>query len=175
MKLEVKPSQLSKRWREGGEKVLCIGTAARPQPQSAIKDRHFTVFWFIAAKGTSAMCAIIFAAKEVELNWVQWLNSFVEWNGNENDFKLNIGKWKQYSNKCKTCALFVLLFVTRKHCCFSNAMKIPRTRLLLLSYYIFPIASVLCPVTPEVIIVSYMCHSLFAVSIHFDAINACQY
>ena len=82
--------------QKGGEKVLCIGTAARPQQRSAMKDAHFTVLGFTAAEGTPVMCAIIFAAKELELSWVQGLNPFVEWHGNEDDFNLNTGKGKRY-------------------------------------------------------------------------------
>lgn len=73
-------------------------------------------------------------------------------------------------NMCPLCTTVcnqeALLFFE----CYENSEdKTPTPELLY-----FPIAFVLCPVTPEVIIVSYMCHSLFAVSIHFDAINACQ-
>ena len=39
-----------------------------------MKDAHFTVLGFTAAEGTPVMCAIIFAAKELELSWVQGLN-----------------------------------------------------------------------------------------------------
>jgi len=111
--------------RGEGEKVLCVGTAARPQQRSAMKDAHFTVLGFTAAEGTPVMCAIIFAAKELELSWVQGLNPFVEWHhDNEDDFNLNTGKGKRYPAKgscvCvkwKACAHFVLLFGIRKHYC----------------------------------------------------------
>ena len=44
-----------------------------------MKDAHFTVLGFTAAEGTPVMCAIIFAAKELEVSWAQGLNLFVEW------------------------------------------------------------------------------------------------
>ena len=40
--------------------------------------------------------AIIFAAKELELSWIQGLNPFVERHGNDGDFNLNTGKGKRY-------------------------------------------------------------------------------
>ena len=37
------------------------------------------------------MCAIIFAAKELEYGWVQGLDVFADWVGEEDDLKLNTG------------------------------------------------------------------------------------
>ena len=87
-----------------------------------MKDAHFTVLGFTAAEGTPVMCAIIFAAKELELSWVQGLNPFVEWHGNDDNFNLNTGKGKRFPQgtvcvKWKACAHFVLLFGIRKHYC----------------------------------------------------------
>ena len=67
--------------QKGGEKVLCIGTAARPQQRSAMKDAHFTVLGFTAAEGTPVMCAIIFAAKAKSLNFVGYRGLTRLWNG----------------------------------------------------------------------------------------------
>ena len=68
--------------QKGGEKVLCIGTAARPQQRSAMKDAHFTVLGFTAADdGTPVMCAIIFAAKAKSLNFVGYRGLTRLWNG----------------------------------------------------------------------------------------------
>jgi hypothetical protein len=104
--------------QKGGEKVSCIGTAARPQQRSAMKDAHFTVLGFTAAEGTPVMCAIIFAAKELELtSWVQGINPFVEWHGNENDFNLNTGKGKRYPQG--TVCVLNGKHVPTLCCCFS--------------------------------------------------------
>jgi len=62
----------------GGQKLLC-GKEQRPQQRSATKDAHFTVLGFTAANGLPVMCAIIFAAKELEESWVLGFNPTVKW------------------------------------------------------------------------------------------------
>ena len=37
------------------------------------------------------MCALIFPAKELEYGWVQGLDVFADWVGEEDDLKLNTG------------------------------------------------------------------------------------
>lgn len=45
-----------------------------------MKDNHLKVFGFTAPKGAPVICALIFAAKELELvSWVQ--NLALLWNG----------------------------------------------------------------------------------------------
>ena len=68
MKLDLPYSQ-TKDGNIGGQKLLC-GKEQRPQQRSATKDAHFTVLGFTAANGLPVMCAIIFAAKELEESWV---------------------------------------------------------------------------------------------------------
>jgi len=60
----------------GGELFLC-GKGERPQQRSAHKDAHFTVLGFTAANGNPIMCAIIFAAKTLEDEWVLGLHTVV--------------------------------------------------------------------------------------------------
>jgi hypothetical protein len=80
----------------GGEKYLCI-KGGRPQQRSATKDGHFTVLGFTAATGEPVMCAIIFAAKELDPSWVLGLDLFVPWIGEDNnDISANTGKGKRY-------------------------------------------------------------------------------
>ena len=68
-----------------------LGAAARPQQKCAQKDAHFTVLGFTASTGEPLMCAIIFAAKELEYGWVQGLDVFADWVGEEDDLKSNTG------------------------------------------------------------------------------------
>ena len=75
----------------GGELFLC-GKGERPQQRSAHKDAHFTVLGFTAANGNPIMCAIIFAAKTLEDEWVLGLDPFAEWVGDENNLLANSGK-----------------------------------------------------------------------------------
>ena len=94
-----------------------------------MKDAHFTVLGFTAAEqGTPVMCAITFAAKELELSWVQGLNPFVEWHGNEDDFNLNTGKGKRYPQGpvCVSNGKHVPTF-----CCCSELGSITAAELLL--------------------------------------------
>ena len=58
-------SQAKEDGNVGGEKRLSA-TGQRTQICSATKDSHFTVLGFTAANGMPLMCAIIFAAKEME-------------------------------------------------------------------------------------------------------------
>ena len=75
----------------GGEKHLALGAAARPKQNCAQKDAHFTVLGFMASTGEPLMCAIIFAAKELEYGWVQGLDLFADWEGEGGDLKSNTG------------------------------------------------------------------------------------
>ena len=75
----------------GGEKHLALGAAARPQQKCAQKDAHFTVLGFMASTGEPLMCAIIFAAKELEYGWVQGLDLFADWEGEGDVLKSNTG------------------------------------------------------------------------------------
>ena len=79
----------------GGELFLC-GKGERPQQRSAHKYAHFTVLGFTAANGNPIMCAIIFAAKTLEDEWVLGLDPFAEWVGDENNLLANNGKKKRY-------------------------------------------------------------------------------
>ena len=79
----------------GGEKFL-VNAAGRPQQRSALKDAHFTVLGFTAADGYPVMCAIIFAAKQLEIGWVQGLDPFAEWIGTPDNIPANTGPGKRY-------------------------------------------------------------------------------
>lgn len=52
----------------GGERFLCEALQ-RPHTRAATKDSHFTVLGFTAATGIPLMCAIIFAAKELDVGY----------------------------------------------------------------------------------------------------------
>lgn len=79
----------------GGEKFLC-GSGGRPQQRSNTKDAHFTVLGFTAASGEAIMCAIIFAAKEMDPLLVHGLDPFTEWEGGEFDIERNTGRGKRH-------------------------------------------------------------------------------
>ena len=73
------------------------GKGEQPQQQRlAHKDAHFTVLGFTAVNVNPIMCAIIFAAKTLEDEWVLGLDPFAEWVGDENNFLANSGKNKRY-------------------------------------------------------------------------------
>lgn len=57
-----------------GKKFLCA-KLHHPQIRSSTKDSHFTVLDFTSATGVPLMCSIIFAAKEMEVNWVLGLDA----------------------------------------------------------------------------------------------------
>ena len=79
----------------GGEKFLCEALQ-RPHTRAATKDSHFTVLGFTAATGIPLMCAIIFAAKELDANWVLGLDPTAEWIGNDDNLEENAGRGKRY-------------------------------------------------------------------------------
>ena len=79
----------------GGEKFLCIA-GGRPQIRASTKDAHFTVLGFTAANGQPIMCAIIFAAKALEDEWVLGLDPFAAWEGEDENIHGNSGKGKRY-------------------------------------------------------------------------------
>lgn len=87
----------------GGEKFLCEAMQ-RPQMRAATKDSHFTVLGFTAATGVPLMCAIIFAAKEMEESWVLGFDPSAEWIGHSDDIEANAGRWNRH-----VCTM-VLLF-----------------------------------------------------------------
>ncbi len=66
----------------GGEKFLCKANQ-RPQVRAATKDSHFTVLGFTTATGIPLMCAIIFAAKELDAHWVLGLDRSAPWIGDQ--------------------------------------------------------------------------------------------
>ena len=80
----------SKDGNVGGQKFMCEKNG-RPQQRSATKDAHFTVLGFTAATGEPVMCAIIFAAKELDPAWVIGLDPFAPWIGNEDNVTDNCG------------------------------------------------------------------------------------
>ena len=79
----------------GGEKFLCEALQ-RPHTRAATKDSHFTVLGFTAATGTPLMCAIIFAAKELDASWVLGLDPTAEWIGDDDNLEENAGRGKRY-------------------------------------------------------------------------------
>ena len=79
----------------GGEQFLC-SINGRPQLRSASKDSHFTVLGFTAANGQPVMCAIIFAAKEMNDEWTLGLDPYVLLVGGEDDITSNAGRGKRY-------------------------------------------------------------------------------
>ena len=73
----------------GGEKRLSA-TGQRPQILlKATKDSNFTVLGFTAANGMPLICAIIFAAKEMEESWVLGFDPSADLIGDENDVARN--------------------------------------------------------------------------------------
>ena len=66
----------------GGEKFLREANQ-RPQVRAATKDSHFTVLGFTTATGIPLMCAIIFAAKELDAQWVLGLDRSAPWIGDQ--------------------------------------------------------------------------------------------
>jgi len=95
----------------GGEKFLCL-SGGRPQQRSNTKDAHFTVLGFTTASGEAVMCAIIFAAKEMDPLWVQGLDPFTEWEGEEFDIERNTGRGKRHPEgpECKFKGISVPCF-----------------------------------------------------------------
>lgn len=79
----------------GGEKFLVLNKE-RPLQRSACKDSHFTVLGFTTASGEAVMCAIVFAAQELDPGWVLGLDPFAPWVGEENDVKANSSKDKRH-------------------------------------------------------------------------------
>ena len=79
----------------GSEKFL-VPVNIRPQIHAASKDSHFTVLGFTAATGEPICCAIIFAAKQLDPQWVTGVDPFCEWAGEEDDMAINMGKGKRY-------------------------------------------------------------------------------
>jgi hypothetical protein len=79
----------------GGEKFLCEALQ-RPHTRAATKDSHFTVLGFTAATGIPLMCAIIFAAKELDASWVLGLDPTAEWIGDDDNLEGNAGRGKRY-------------------------------------------------------------------------------
>lgn len=75
----------------GGEKYLCAANS-RPQACAATKDSHFTVLGFTTATGHPLMCAIIFAAKELEYSWALGFDANAKWSGDHKDLRLNAGE-----------------------------------------------------------------------------------
>ncbi len=74
----------------GGEKFLREANQ-RPQVRAATKDSHFTVLGFTTATGIPLMCAIIFAAKELDAQWVLGLDRSAPWIGDQKNVKGNAG------------------------------------------------------------------------------------
>ncbi len=70
--------------------------SGRPQQKAAMKDAHYTVLGFNCANGESLMCAIIFAAKEMNPERASGFNPFAAWIGDEDNVEENIGEGKQY-------------------------------------------------------------------------------
>jgi hypothetical protein len=101
----------------GGEKFVC-GKEQRPQQRSATKDAHFTVLGFTAANGLPVMCAIIFAAKELEESWILGFDATVEWEGAEDNIQGNTGRNKRYPMG-PTC-VFNGITVPTFCCCSEN-------------------------------------------------------
>jgi hypothetical protein len=79
----------------GGEKFLCK-KGSRPQQRSSTQDAHFTVLGFTAATGEAVLCAIIFAAKELEEQWVLGLDPQALWIGDKDNLEGNTGEGKRY-------------------------------------------------------------------------------
>jgi hypothetical protein len=58
------------------------------------KDAHFSVLGFPAATGEPIMCAIIFAAKQLDPLWITGLDPFAAWEGGESELEQNSGEGK---------------------------------------------------------------------------------
>jgi hypothetical protein len=86
----------------GGEKFLCI-SKERAQQRASTKDAHFSVLGFTCGNGQPIMCAIIFAAKQIDPLWVQGIDPFAAWEGEEREIEKNsgsIGKRHPFGPTC---------------------------------------------------------------------------
>ena len=75
---------------------ILFDASARPQQRTATKDSDFTVLAFTAATGAPVMCAIIFAAKEMDESWVLGFDPDADWHGDENNIIGNAGRGKRF-------------------------------------------------------------------------------
>jgi hypothetical protein len=105
----------------GGEKFLVIGAGSRPQQKAATKDSHFTTLGFTNANGEPVMCAIIFAAKKMDISWQLGIDHAAPWEGDESDFEKNVGFGKRHplGPECevngKKGPMFLLCNRVRRH------------------------------------------------------------
>ena len=79
----------------GGEKRLSA-TGQQPQIRSATKDSHFTVLGFTAANGMPLICAIIFAAKDMEESWELGFDPTTDLIRNKNNVAGKTGRGRRY-------------------------------------------------------------------------------
>jgi hypothetical protein len=78
---------------KGGEKYLTT-REGRALMRCNTKDAHFSVLGFTAATGEPIMCAIIFAAKQLDPLWITGLDPFAAWEGGERELEQNSGEGK---------------------------------------------------------------------------------
>jgi hypothetical protein len=101
----------------GGEKFVCEA-GARPQVRAATKYSHFLVLGFTTATGMPLMCAIIFAAKELEESWVLGFDANAPWVGDDAKMEANTGRLGMRYPMIPLCTLNGITVPT--FCCASK-------------------------------------------------------